>query len=403
MALFQYKAVSPSGETLRGEMEAASSAEVIAKLQEAGNLPISAEESGGGLGLGLARFSADRLSTNDVGDITDQLSVLLGAGLPLDRALTVMSDLNDGERSQKVVDAIRDQVRGGSSLSEAMESQHGTFNRLYVNMVRAGEVGGSLDTTLDRLSDYLKRSKDLRDQVISALIYPIILLVLAVGSVFMLLTFVVPQFMPIFEDMGAELPLITQVVLGAGEFLQRFWWLLLIAIVAVVLWFRRQMSEPESRFRWDTRFLKWKVVGDLIRKIEMARLSRTVGTLLVNGVPLLSALGIGRRTMSNTFLSKGVDEAAEEVKTGGSLAVTLSSTEQFPKLALQMINVGEETGQLDEMLVRVADTYDREVRTTIERALALLVPMLTLGLAGLIALIVVSLLLAIFGINDLVA
>lgn len=401
MPLFQYKAVSPSGETLRGEMEAASSQEVIARLQEQGNLPISADEAGSGI-----RFSfggGGRLSANDIRDLTGQLSILLGAGLPLDRALTVMSDLSEGERSQKVVDAIRDQVRGGSSLSEALEAQHGTFNRLYTNMVRAGEVGGSLDTTLERLSDYLARSKELKDTIISAMIYPMILLLMAIGSVILLLTFVVPQFMPIFEDLGADLPLMTAIVLGAGEILQSYWWLIAIVIAALVYGFRRQMAEPDSRRRWDARFLRWRIVGDLIRKIETARLSRTVGTLLVNGVPLLSALGIGRRTMTNTVLAEGVDQAAEEVKTGGSLAVTLSATKQFPKLALQMINVGEETGKLDDMLVRVADTYDREVRVTVERALALLVPLLTLSLAGLIAVIVLSLLMAIFSINDMVA
>ena len=320
MAVFHYKAVSPSGETLRGEMEAATSDEVIARLQEAGNLPISASEAGSGLNFSFGRMGADRLSSSDIGDLTTQLSILLGAGLPLDRALTVMSDLSEGERSNKVVNDLRDQVRGGAALSEAMEAQHGVFNRLYVNMVRAGEVGGSLDTTLQRLADYLDRSKELRDTIVSALIYPMILLVMAVGSVILLLTFVVPKFMPIFEDMGAELPLLTSIVLGAGEFLQSFWWLLGIAIVALVFWFRQQMADPVSRRKWDERFLRWRMVGDLIRKVEMARLSRTVGTLLVNGVPLLSALGIGRRTVANTVLAEGVDKAARLESEDGWLA-----------------------------------------------------------------------------------
>jgi general secretion pathway protein F len=404
MALYRYKAVSPNGDTLQGQMEASTSAEVIARLQEQGNMPISAEEAGSGLVSGLGEWlsGATKVSSNDVHMFTQQLSTLLGAGLPLDRALQILEDLSDRDEVQRLVKSIRDRVREGASLSEALESAHGVFPRLYCNMVRAGEAGGTLDVTLDRLADYLQRSKDLKDSVISALIYPAILLFLAVGSLMVLLAYVVPQFMPIFEELGGDLPFLTQVVLGVGELLQGYWWALFLGVLFVILFMRQQLASRETRLKWDERFLKIKLAGDLIAKVEMARLSRTVGTLLTNGVPLLSALSIGRNVMTNTVMAQGVDTASKEVKTGGSLAHTLAGTKLFPKLALQMINVGEETGQLDVMLIKVADTYDGEVRTAIDRMMALLVPVLTLGLAALVAVIVMSILMAILSINELI-
>lgn len=403
MALFEYKAVSPSGETLRGEMEAVDEATVIAKLQEAGNLPLMAKEAGGGLSLRGLGMSKHRTSQAEIGMFTEQLSTLLNAGLPLDRALTVLIDLADSDRVAKLLTAIRDDVRGGATLSDALETRHGVFSKLYINMVRAGELGGSLDVSLTRLSEYMARSKELKDSVISALIYPILLLVLAITSLMILLTYVVPQFTPIFDELGAELPALTQVVLGAGEFLQGYWWLLILAVVGVVWWFKGQMADPKKRRKWDMRFLRWPMVGELVTKINIARLSRTVGTLLVNGVPVLGSLSIGRSVMSNTVLLDDVERASEAVKKGGALSNSLAADERFPRMALQMMNVGEETGKLDDMLLKVADTYDKEVRVTINRMLGLMVPLLTLGLASLIAVIVISILMAILSVNNLVA
>jgi general secretion pathway protein F len=405
MAVFRYKAVAPGGDTLQGQMEASTVDEVIARLQEQGNMPISAEEAGSGLSAGLSEWFLGRrkISTGEVGVMTQQLSTLLGAGLPLDRGLSILEDLADSEEMGSLVKNIRDRVRDGAALSEALEAQHGTFPRLYVNMVRAGEAGGTLDVTLARLAEYLERSKELKDSVISALIYPAILLVLAVGSLMVLLAYVVPQFMPIFEELGGDLPLLTQIVLGVGEILQGYWWLIAAGFFLAFLYMRQQMAGPDTRMVWDRRFLTNRLIGDLIAKVEMARLARTVGTLLTNGVPLLAALSIGKNVMTNTVMAQGMEDAAKEVKTGGSLAHTMAGTKLFPKLALQMINVGEETGQLDDMLVKVADTYDGEVRTAIDRLMALLVPALTLGLAALIATIVMSILMAILSINELIA
>jgi general secretion pathway protein F len=376
---------------------------VVLKLQEAGNVPLHARESGsGGFGLSALRISRRGMNAREVGEFTQQLSTLLVAGLPLDRSLQVLQELSENERVKRTVTEIRDKVREGGSLSDALEEQHGAFNRLFVNMVRAGEVGGTLDVTLVRLTDYLERSRELKDSIVSALIYPILLLVLAAGSLILLLVYVIPQFTPIFEELGGDLPFITKLVLGAGSILQNFWWAIVLVTALVVVQFRRMLADAEKRFAWDDRVLSMRWVGDLVGKIEIARLSRTLGTLLTNGVPLLGALSIARNVLSNTVLSKDVSDAAREVKTGGGLAHNLAKGGRFPRLALQMMSVGEETGQLDTMLMKVSDTYDVEVRNTIDRLLSVFTPVVTLFLAVLIGTIVLSVLVAILSINDLV-
>lgn len=401
MALFEYKAVTPSGETITGEMDAPSKDLVIAHLQELGNIPVSAREVGTGFRLSSLLHGRRRLRQSEVGDVTQQLSTLLGAGLPLDRSLGILAELAENDRVQGTVERIRNRVREGGSLSEALEEQHGVFSRFYINMVRAGEIGGSLDQTLARMSEYLERSKELRDSVISALIYPALLVLLAIASLVLLMGYVIPQFAPMFEEFGTELPLLTRIVMAGGDALQNYWWAMIAGVIIVVLWFRGQMRAPVSRRRWDARFLRMKGAGDVIAKMETARLARTSGTLLINGVPLLSAMSIAKNVMSNTVLADDVNDASRQVKSGAPMARALAANGNFPRLALQMVNVGEETGKLDEMLLKVADTYDREVRTTVDRLMALLVPVLTLGLALLIGTIVISVLLAILGINEL--
>ncbi len=403
MALFEYKAVSPNGETLQGTMEAVSVEMVISRLQEAGNIPLQARPSGEGLfSLSRLRLGRQGLNGREVLEFSQQIATLLGAGLPLDRSLQVLTELAANERVKRSVGDIRDRVREGGSLSEALEAQHGAFSRLYVNMVRAGELGGSLDVTLSRLADYLERSKELKDAIGSALVYPILLIILAGGSLVLLLVYVIPQFTPIFEELGGDMPLITRIVLFFGGLLQNWWWALAaLAVLAVVL-FQRMLADPEKKLRWDTRLLNLRWVGDLIAKLETARLSRTLGTLLVNGVPLLAAMGIGARVVGNSLLRQEVENAARQVKTGGGLARNLAKEGHFPRLALQMISVGEETGQLDAMLIKVADTYDREVRNTVDRLLSVFTPVVTLLMAVMIGTIVMSVLLAIISVNDLV-
>lgn len=401
MALYEYKAVTPAGETLTGEMEAASADLVIQRVQEAGNIPVMAREAGSGFRLDTLFRRRRGLNAAEIGEITQQLATLLSAGMPLDRSLGILVDLAENERVERVIGNVRNRVREGGSLSEALEEQHGVFSRFYINMVRAGEIGGSLDDTLSRLSEYLERTKEVRDSVVSALIYPIFLMALAIASLIVLMGYVVPQFTPMFEDLGQDLPFLTEVVMLFGNIIQGYWWLIVLTIAAAVIWFRRQMARPASRLKWDDRFLRVKGLGGLIARTETAKLARTTGTLLVNGVPLLTALSIAKNVLNNSVLQEDVAEAAKKVKTGTPLARALAAGGRFPRLALQMINVGEESGQLDTMLVRVAGTYDREVKTTIDRLLALMVPVLILFLALVIAVIVISVLLPMLQANQM--
>jgi general secretion pathway protein F len=400
MTLYYYKAVTPAGETLDGQMDVGTHDEVIGKLQDAGNIPLEVREADGGDARGLlaAVFKRATLKDTQVLQFTQMLSTLLGAGQPLDRALQILLDVPESVKAKRMLERVRDQVRGGTPLSDSLESEHGAFSKLYINMVRAGETGGSLDDTLRRLGDYLERSRALKSSVINAMIYPAFLVGMVLVSLMILLVYVVPQFAPMFADMNIEMPLITKVVLAVGSALQSFWWLMILLIVLGLGWFRRQMADPDARLRIDERFLRMRVVGDIVRKLETARLARTLGTLLKNGVPLLTGLATARNVMTNTALSQSVAEAAEEVKTGGGLGYALSQSKRFPKLALQMISVGEESGELDSMLMKVADTFDVEVKNTLDRLLAAMVPATTIVMTVIVAMIMLAIVLPIMNI-----
>jgi len=401
MTVFYYKAVTPSGETLEGQYDLATRDDVIGKLQDAGNIPLEVREADAGEAGTLfgSLLKRSTLREAQIVQFTQQLSTLLNAGQPLDRALQILLDLPESEKARRLLERVRDQVRGGTPLSDALEAEHGNFSRLYVNMVRAGEAGGSLGDTLARLGDYLERSRILKGNVINALIYPAFLIGMVMVSLFVLLVVVVPQFQAMFADMNVEMPLITRVVVGVGATLKNFWWLILGLIVVVAAWVRRRMADPVSRLAIDERLLGMRIVGDVVRKLETARLSRTLGTLLKNGVPLLGGLTVARNVMGNAALAASLDVAAEEVKSGGGLGHALSQSKRFPKLALQMISVGEESGELDTMLLKVADIFDIEVKNTLDRMLAALVPATTVLMTVVVAIIMMAIIMPILSIT----
>jgi len=404
MPRYRYEAVDNAGEVLRDEIEAPTLEAAVERLRDQGLLPLSVNEAKGGFlrgGLGQPWFSQRRaLSRKSVTLLTQQLANLLHAGMPLDRALTILISVSEDEQAQTLLERVQEKVRGGSSLADALEAQ-GAFSRFYLNMIRAGEAGGALEVVLKRLTEFLERSQALRETVTSALIYPIILLSVSALSVIILLTFVVPQFQQLFADAGKALPLATQIVIAVGDGFRHYWWVGAMLLVLLVAALRQQLSQPASRARWDRWFLSLPLFGDFIAKVETARLSRTLGTLLGNGVSLLNALAIVRETLTNQVLSTALGEVAEHVKTGRGLAEPLQESGNFPKLAVQMIRVGEETGQLQEMLLQVADTYDGEVQTAVKRMLTLLEPALILGLGVIIAGIIMSILVAILSLNEL--
>jgi general secretion pathway protein F len=401
--MYRYKAVTPAGEILEGQMDVASNDDVIAKIQDAGNIALEVSGAGeaGSSGTGLGGlFQRSAMGPTQVLQFTQQLSTLLGAGQPLDRALQILLELPESEKARRIIERIRDHVRGGAPLSDALEGEPQVFSRLYVNMVRAGEIGGSLDNTLARLANYLERSKALKESVINALIYPAILVVMVFGALFVLLVFVVPQFAPMFQDMNVELPMVTKIVLFIGNTLRDAWWAIAGLVFIAIIFVRRQLADPPTKLAFDAWTLRQRVVGALVAKLETARLARTLGTLLKNGVPLLTALGIARNVLGNTALTEAVDRATEEVKTGGGLAFALGHSKRFPKLALQMVSVGEESGSLDDMLLKVADTFDVDARNTVDRLLAALVPVLTVFMTAVVAVIMMAILLPILNITS---
>jgi len=399
---FRYKALSGAGEPINGQMEAASQQEVILRLQEAGHLPIEARAADGAAeagGLG-ALFQRRDLTDKQVLQFTQQLATLLNAGQPLDRALGILLDLPDAPKARQLIARVREGVRGGASLSATLEQQHGVFSRLYVNMVRAGEVGGNLNGTLARLADYLERSQGLKSRVINALIYPVILVTLISGAMLFLLGIVVPQFENMYDGLGVELPWLTAVILALGGFVRDYWWLVIAVPAGALLWANRRLRDPQARLRLDGAVLRWPVVGPLVSRLETARLARTLGTLLANGVPLLQSLSIARNVVGNRVLVAAVEAAGEDVKTGGGLAHALSKRDGFPRLALQMIQVGEESGELDGMLLKVADTFDTETGHAIDRMLTALVPVLTVVMALLVGVVILAILTPIYDLTS---
>jgi general secretion pathway protein F len=393
MPQFHYKAVTPAGEVVEGRMDAASVEDVVARLQEQGNVPLAADDADAGGGSLFKRWQRAPLSGAALVQFTQQLGTLLGAGLPLDRSLQLLLELPEGERARNVVMRVRERVRGGASLSRALEEEHGAFSRLYVSMVRAGEAGGALDETLKRLADYLERARSLRESVLGALVYPAFLLFGVLGSLVLLLAFVVPQFVPIFADMNVPVPLVTRVLMAIGTFLHDWGWIVLVLLIVAGIYTQARLREPVARRGLDARLLRARVFGPLFLKVETARLMRTLGSLLKNGVPLLSALGIARQVVANRELAAQLEPVTEAVKGGEALSRALAAHTGFPKLAVQIAAVGEESGTLDQMLLRAADTYDDQVRGAIDKMLAALVPVLTIVMAVLVAGIMLAILL----------
>ncbi|MDO9168688.1 MAG: type II secretion system F family protein [Methylobacter sp.] len=401
--LFAYKAVNSLGETEEGVRDAVDEQQLIATLQTEGYIPIrvvpASAKSFLGLRLGIKQ---SKLSQKDIALFTGELATLLESGLPLDKSLLVLIDLTeDNERVSKLIGRVLDKVKGGSTLADALEKQSGIFSKFYLNMIRAGEAGGSLGEVLTRLSDYLERSRELKETVSTALIYPAILLIMSLASLFVMLTFVVPQFSEMFESAGKALPVSTQIVVGLANWLQSYWWMLALGIVLITGYMNLQLADPVKKKVWDGRFLKLPLAGTIILHKETANISRTLGTLLGNGVSILAALVIVRETVDNLVLAAAIQDTEEQLKQGKNMSDALLEKGIFPKMAMQMIKMGEETGRLEEMLLRVATIYDKQLRVSIQRMLALLEPALIITLGLMIAGIIVSILLAILSVNDL--
>jgi general secretion pathway protein F len=399
---FRYTAIDPAGQTVRGLMDAATEAEVVAHLQRAGNIPMHAEPARGGWTNLLHREVSRRgISRQEVTNLTRELSIMLGAGQDLDRSLRFLVDTAPNARVRATVEGLRKTVRDGGSLATALSGQSGSFPKLYVGLVRAGEAGGTLAATLERLAALLERERALASTVVSALIYPALLLVAAVGSIVLLLTQVLPQFIPLFEQNGTALPGPTQVLVTAGNLVSAYGMYALIALIVLGLVLREALRRPGPRLVLDRLLLRLPVVGALSKEVMAARFTRTLGTLLTNGVPLIAALGIVQDAIGNLAGVAAVDRATLSAKGGAGLSRPLDESGVFPARTIHLLHLGEETAQLGAMSLRAADIHEEKTRLGVQRLVALLVPAITVVMGAAIAGIVSALLLAMLGLNDL--
>ncbi|MCC6345856.1 MAG: type II secretion system F family protein [Nitrospirales bacterium] len=395
MTIFSYRATTREGAVVEGVIEALDERTAVERLRATGIIPLALTAPK----RNIKRRLSLRFSRGDLLTFTTELSALLGAGLPLDRSLNILSEISESNEMKGVVQSILKSIREGSAFSEALQKHPEVFPRLYVNMIRAGEAGGVLDVVLDKLNEFLETTKELKEHVFSAMIYPAILVTTGGLSIIVLLTYVLPKFSTIFSELGTSLPVPTQVLLAVSTVLQSYWWGALAALAGGYLLLRSYVRTEEGRLRWDS--LKLKLLGNVIVKLETARFCRTLGTLLKSGVPLLQALNNSRDVVSNRIIASAVDAVSKGVKEGKGIAVPLSNAGVFPSLALSMIKVGEETGQLDAMLLKVASTYEKSLKTAIKRFVGFIEPAMILGMGVVIGFIVLSMLMAIFSITEI--
>jgi len=404
MAAFRYVAVDSAGALHRGQMEAASEAGVIESLQRQGFIPLKAEpDAGGGWASRFFRLEIGRpgLSRADVADITRELATMLGAGQNLDAALRFLIETADNPRIVKIMGRVREKVRGGSSLAAALTAEPRSFTRLYVSLVQAGEAGGNLSDTFERLATLLEQQRKLAATVQSAMIYPVLLVITAIGSITLLLTKVLPQFVPLFEESGAALPRPTRILIALGDITSAAGpWVLLILLLTGLA--ARQALKDRRVRRWtDGAVLHLPVAGNLIRQTLAARFSRTLGTLLLNGVPLIAALGIAKETLSNLAAAEAVDWTIGRARSGAGMARPLSERGIFPPRMIHLLRLGEETAQLGPMALKTAEIHEEQARVAVQRLVSLLVPAITIVMGAAVAFIVGSLLAAMLSLNDL--
>jgi|SRR5580658_42426 general secretion pathway protein F len=405
MPSFRYVSVDSAGQTQRGVMEAPDQAAVIEKLQRQGQIPMRAEPAGD-RGFLDELFSIELggrrgLTRQDVASVTRELSIMLGAGQDLDRALRFLVETAPNARVRKVMGQVRDKVRGGTSLAAALAQQPQSFNRLYIGLVRAGEAGGTLGDTLDRLALLLERERSLAATVQSAMIYPCLLLVASIGSVALLLTYVLPQFVPLFEDAGAQLPVPTQIVMAAGDFTTNYGLWVVGFLVLAIIALRQWLQSPARRLPFDRFLLRLPVIGKLARETLAARFTRTLGTLLKNGVPLIAALTIVKDAIGNLAAVEAVEQATTSAKGGAGLSRPLDLSGIFPARTIHLLRLGEETAQLGPMALRAAEIHEEQARLSVQRMVSLLVPVITVAMGLAVAFIVGSLMLAMLSLNDL--
>jgi general secretion pathway protein F len=401
MPQFSYKAIGRDGKQHSGTLEA-NGLELASRQLRARGLTLLKLEAGGAAGSGeQARAGGKPPGRQEILSMTSELAVLLRAGLPLDRALKVLIDMAAQPQMSQLLNDLLKAVKSGKALSQALAPYDQVFGSFYINMVKAGEASGQLSDVLNRLVQYLENAKANRDTVVSALIYPAILAVVSVLSIVLMLGFVVPQFETLFEDMGEALPPLTAMVIGGADFIKSYGWFLLVVLVGLGFYLRNWAGTESGKISLHQRMLKMPLAGGIIFEYEVSKFARTVGTLLGNGVSLLKAISIAIDTVDNRVIKDALQVLPPAVKAGKRMSVALEETDMFTPMVIQMIRVGEESGSLDQMMLELATVFEDHVQSGVKRGLALLEPVLILGMGFIIAVIIIAILMGILSVNDL--
>ena len=403
MPVFAYQGRTTQGSTA-GQVEAPDRTAAVAELRRKAILVTSIKEkaAGGPLRAGARGGFAGKVKDKEMAIFTRQFSTMVDAGLPLVQCLTILSEQSESKTLRTVTSKVAENVEAGSTLADALRRHPRTFDELFVNLVEVGEAGGILDTVLQRLSVYIEKAAALKRKVKSAMIYPATIIGVAFIVVVFMLTFVIPTFAKMFSSMGADLPLPTLIVIRLSEFFQRFWWLVLGAVAGIIVGIRAYYRTEGGKSVIDALLLKLPIFGPLVRKVSVARFTRTLGTLVSSGVPILEGLRITARTAGNRVVERAVLDTRASVTAGKTLAEPLKASTVFPPMVVQMISVGEQTGALDAMLNKIADFYDDEVDTAVTALTALLEPMMIVFLGVVIGGLVIAMYLPIFRLVTLV-
>lgn len=396
MPLYKYKAIDRTGKDVSGILEGPQEKAIIATLRGQGLRPLEIKETKGeSEGFSIPFLKKNKIKENEIVSFTRQISTLLSAGLPLLRCLNILTEQIQNQKLKAIVNQLSQDVQGGASFSEAL-AKHKIFDKLYINMVKAGEVGGVLEVIMDRLAVFGEKALDLKMKIKGAMTYPVIMLVVAVSVVSFLLVAVLPTFVNMFQEMKVQLPTPTLLVIGMSNIIIGYWYIILITGVIIFIAVKQYRKTPNGRLNLDKLKLKIPVFGPLGLKSSTAQWTRTLGTLMQSGVPILQALQIVRETMSNEVLAKVIDKVGENISAGNAMSEPIGKSKVFDTMVAHMIAVGEETGQIDQMLIKIADQYDVIVDEMVAALSSMLEPFLIIFMGGAVGLIVMALFMPMF-------
>jgi len=401
MSVYRWQGVSPKGETLKGEMEASSREAVIIRLrsQRIQPQPSRIKEKGKGLDFDIAVPSfGSPVKARDIVVFTRQFATMIDAGLPIVQCLSILAAQTDSKPFRRAITTVKDDVESGTTLAEAIRKHSKIFSDLYTHMVQAGEVGGILDTILNRLAAYIEKNEKLKSKVKGAMVYPSIVLTVAIGVTVVLLLFVTPTFEKMFKDFGGAMPAPTQIVIDLSKFLQKYILLIVGVAIAAAIGFKTWKNTKKGREQWDRFTIQTPIFGPLIRKVAVARFTRTLGTMISSGVPILDALEVVAKSAGNSVVEKAIRYTKEKISEGKTIVQPLSETKVFPSMVVQMIGVGEATGAMDQMLNKIADFYDDEVDAAVAALTSMIEPVMMVFLGGIVGGFLIAMYLPIFSI-----